>query len=165
MHFCITSLCLQLRAVEITNQTTRFHGVILVTNPLSGPVSGCAVGLIIIFAVHDYDYNVRTVRSRSPPADPDLQVTASSGISGAWRRGRAAEGTRLLNEHTLKRVSWVRIPSSPPPCTHHHRSPHRELHRHREAHAAHGDLRGERRQGLCPADHRHGFGIEARIAG
>ncbi len=30
------------------------------------------------------------------------------------RRGRAAEGTRLLNEHTLKRVSWVRIPSSPP---------------------------------------------------
>jgi hypothetical protein len=30
------------------------------------------------------------------------------------RCGRAAEGTRLLNEHTLKRVSRVRIPPSPP---------------------------------------------------
>ena len=32
----------------------------------------------------------------------------------ARRRGRAAEGTRLLNEHTPKRVSRVRIPPSPP---------------------------------------------------
>ncbi len=30
------------------------------------------------------------------------------------RRGRAAEGTRLLNEHTQKWVSRVRIPPSPP---------------------------------------------------
>ena len=34
--------------------------------------------------------------------------------TGQRRRGREAEGTRLLNEHTPKRVSWVRIPSSPP---------------------------------------------------
>lgn len=29
-------------------------------------------------------------------------------------RGREAEGTRLLNEHTPKRVSRVRIPPTPP---------------------------------------------------
>ena len=33
---------------------------------------------------------------------------------GSGRRGREAEGTRLLNEQTPKRVSRVRIPPSPP---------------------------------------------------
>ncbi len=43
-----------------------------------------------------------------------LPTASVSGISELWRRGRAAEGTRLLNEHTLKGVSRVRIPPSPP---------------------------------------------------
>src|SRR5947209_4591084 len=32
-----------------------------------------------------------------------------------WRGGRVAEGGGLLNRYTAKPVSWVRIPSPPPP--------------------------------------------------
>src|SRR6266852_1061981 len=32
-----------------------------------------------------------------------------------WRGGRVAEGGGLLNRYTVNPVSWVRIPSPPPP--------------------------------------------------
>ncbi len=55
-----------------------------------------------------------SVSLRQPFAKSLAKSPARRHTPCARRRGQAAEGTRLLNEHTWKRVSWVRIPSSPP---------------------------------------------------
>ena len=56
----------------------------------------------------------------SPPIfspAPGFPLTSHASVTipcRSWRRGREAEGTRLLNEQAWKRASRVRIPPSPP---------------------------------------------------
>ena len=90
--------------------------VALTDSPLSPLVAGAvreleAGSYLIVAQAPDR----RPISNRRLPRKGGLRHATASGISLCHRRcGRAAEGTRLLNEHTLKRVSRVRIPPSPP---------------------------------------------------
>ena len=76
----------------------------------------------ILRAVCPFDDDSRTCGNRPPyPAAPGLPPFNASGYiarlaahhAASWRGGREAEGTGLLNRHTGKLVSRVRIPPSP----------------------------------------------------